>query len=50
MELLVAGAMSGSAFFHKGSDSLTSPISTATSALIVSPNLTPFDAFGVLRL
>ena len=41
MELLVAGAMSGSAFFHRGSDSLTSLISTATStALIVSPNKT----------
>ena len=37
MELLVAGAMSGSAFFHRGSDSGTSLISMAIStALIVS--------------
>ena len=34
VELLVAGARSGSAFFHRGSDSLTSLISTAISTCV----------------
>ena len=41
VELLVAGAISGSAFFHNGSDSGTSLISMAIStARIVSPKST----------
>ena len=41
VELLVAGAISGSAFFQRGSDSGTSLISMAIStALIVSPKST----------
>ena len=41
VELFVAGAISGSAFFHRGSDSGTSLISMAIStARIVSPKST----------